>query len=67
MKELYGVGILFFYFLKWPIVLGYPYLRLHGLAQNYILDALWFYCLFLIFKDFYMMLQKKKDNDKDSK
>ena len=67
MKELYGVGILFFYFLKWPIVLGYPYLRLHGLSQNYILDALWLYCLFLIFKDFYMMFQKKKDNDKDSK
>ena len=65
MKELYGVGILFFYFLKWPIVLGYPYLRLHGLSQNYILDVLWLYCLFLIFKDFYMMLQKRKKSNKD--
>jgi len=62
MKELYGVGILFFYFLKWPLVLGYPYLLLHGLHNNYILDILWIYCLLLIFKDFYILLKKKKKN-----
>jgi len=60
MKELYGVGILFFYFLKWPILLGYPYLRMHGLNENYIIDALWFYCLFLVFKDFYMIYKKSQ-------
>jgi len=65
MKELYGVGILFFYFLKWPIFLGYIYLRMNGFKENYILDALWFYCLFLILKDFYSFYKKyqiKKDN-----
>jgi hypothetical protein len=60
MKELYGVGILFFYFLKWPIFLGYIYLRLNGFRENYILDVLWLYCLFLILKDFYMMYKKFK-------
>ncbi len=60
MKELYGVGVLFFYFLKWPIVIGYVYLRMHGLHQNYIIDLLWLYCLFLIFKDFYVMFKRKK-------
>jgi len=59
MKELYGVGILFFYFLKWPIIIGYPYMRMHGLNENYILDALWLYCIFLALKDFYMLLKKR--------
>jgi len=67
MKELYGVGILFFYFLKWPVVIGYPYLRLNGLNNNYIIDLLWLYCLFLIFKDLYMFIQKRKKESSDSK
>jgi hypothetical protein len=66
MKELYGVGILFFYFLKWPIFLGYIYLRLNGFKENYILDALWLYCLFLILKDFYMMYKKFQDKKRDA-
>ena len=61
MKELYGVGILFFYFLKWPIFVGYIYLRMNGLKENYILDALWLYCLFLILKDFYTFYQRYKE------
>ena len=61
MKELYGVGILFFYFLKWPIFLGYIYLRLNGYKENYILDALWLYCLFLILKDFYTFYKRAKE------
>jgi len=60
MKEIYGVGILFFYFLKWPFVLGLPLLYNNGLAQNIILDILYLYCIFLIFKDFYMFYKKKK-------
>ncbi len=62
MKELYGVGILFFYFLKWPIVIGYPYLLSNGLDNNYIIDLLWIYSLFLIFKDFYTFYKRKKNN-----
>jgi hypothetical protein len=59
LRELYGAGILFFYFLKWPYFLGFIYLYNHGLNNNPILNALWFYCLFLIFKDFYMLLRKR--------
>jgi len=62
MKELYGVGVLFFYFLKWPIVIAYLYLRLNGLEENYIMDALWLYCVFLILKDFWKLLQKRKSH-----
>lgn len=65
MKELYGVGILFFYFLKWPIVLGLPLLYDHGLNRNLILDILWVYCIFLILKDFYMFYIKQKNKTKD--
>ncbi|MEN4052407.1 MULTISPECIES: hypothetical protein [Sulfurimonas] len=61
MKELYGVGILFFYFLKWPIFLGYIYLRLNGYKENYILDVLWLYSLFLILKDFYTFYKRTKE------
>jgi len=58
LKELYGVGILFFYFFKWPFTLGFPYLYFNGLNQNYILDFLWIYTIFLIFKDFYTFYKR---------
>jgi hypothetical protein len=62
MKDLYGSGILLFYFFKWPYLIGFPYLYFQkGLEHNYFLNALWFYCLFLVFKDFYMMYKKYKD------
>jgi hypothetical protein len=61
MKDLYGSGILFFYFFKWPYVFGFPYLYyVKGMQDNYILNALWFYCLFLIFKDFYTIYRDIK-------
>jgi len=60
MKEIYGAGIMFFYFLKWPILVGLPWLYSNGLKENYILDALWLYCVFLVFKDIYMLYKKKK-------
>lgn len=62
MKELYGVGILFFYFLKWPIAIFYPYMLMHGLHHNYIIDVLWIYCIFLIVKDLYIYLFKKNSD-----
>jgi len=62
MKEIYGTGIMFFYFLKWPILLGLPWMYNNGLQDNYILDALWIYCLFLVFKDLYIYIQKKRNN-----
>jgi len=60
LKELYGVGILFFYFLKWPYFLGFPYLYNNGLDNNFILNGLWFLAIFLILKDFYGMWKRKK-------
>ncbi len=69
LRELYGVGILFFYFFKWPYLLGFPYLYMNGLDNNFILDGLWFLCIFLILKDIYTMIKRKKFNqcDIDSK
>jgi len=53
LRETYGVGILVFYFLKWPYLLGFPYIYFEkGLQDNWFLNILWFYCLFLIIKDF---------------
>jgi len=60
IKELYGAGILFFYFFKWPFALGFPYLYAHGLNHNIILNIIWFYTLFLILKDFVMLYKKYK-------
>jgi len=57
-KEIYGVGILFFYFLKWPFVLGFGYLYFFGnLKDNYILNILWIYCFVLIIKDLIYFLK----------
>jgi len=53
LRESYGVGILIFYFLKWPYVIGFAYLYLEkGLTQNWFLNILWIYCVILILKDF---------------
>ena len=64
-KHLYGAGILFFYYMKWPIVLGLPvlYFYLHY-PRNIILDILWLYCLFLIIKDFVVMWLRYKRGEK---
>ncbi|MFT5660670.1 MAG: hypothetical protein ACI9TV_001312 [Sulfurimonas sp.] len=68
LKELYGSGILFFYFIKWPYFVGYIFLYNYGLNNNFILDILWFFCGFLIVKDFYRKykeLQSKKEEPKE--
>ena len=52
-KELYGAGIIFFYYVKWLIFIGLPILY-YGLdyKQNIIMDILWVYSFALITKDF---------------
>ena len=68
-KELYGVGIIFFYYVKWLIFIGLPILY-YGLdyKQNIIMDVLWVYCFALITKDFIMrVLLKEKYCDIDVK
>ncbi len=52
LKELYGTGILFFYYMKYIILIGWPLLRF-GLEykDNIIIDVLWVFCLLLMIKD----------------
>ncbi len=51
-SELYGAGILFFYYFKWPMILGYPAL-VYGLdyPRWWAADLLWLYCVALAVKD----------------
>ena len=60
-RELYGTGIIFFYYIKWIIFIGLPILYF-GLdyKQNIIIDILWVYCFALITKDFIMRVVLKK-------
>ncbi|OQX57446.1 MAG: hypothetical protein B5M52_07505 [Helicobacteraceae bacterium 4484_230] len=61
MKDIYGSAILFFYFLKWPIVVGLPLLYYgYGLKNNWPMNLLWLFCLALIFKDIYTLLKSRK-------
>jgi len=61
-KEIYGVGIIFFYYMKWLIVLGLPLLYF-GLdyKSNTVMNVLWVISFGLIVKDFvYLVVLKKK-------
>jgi hypothetical protein len=60
-REIYGAGIIFFYYVKWIIFIGLPILY-YGLEykQNVIMDILWVYCFALITKDFIMRVVLKK-------
>ncbi len=52
LRHLYGAGIMFFYFFKWPVLLGLPFMYFKlGLRENPILDLLWVVCLVLAVKD----------------
>ncbi len=60
-KDLYGSGVLFFYFMKWIIFLGLPILYfVLDFKVNIILDILWIYSFALITKDFIMRFVLKK-------
>ena len=68
LKEIYGVGILFFYYMKYLILFGWPMLRF-GLdyKDNIIIDILWVYCLLLMVKDIvYKFVLKKSHCDSAS-
>jgi len=61
-KELYGVGIIFFYYMKWLILIGLPILY-YGLEydSNLIMNILWCFSLALVVKDFvYLVVLKKR-------
>ena len=68
LKDLYGAGILFFYYIKWPFVIwllvAYFYL---DFKNNIFLDILWIWCIILIIKDFvYKFILKKSHCNSDS-
>jgi len=66
-KEIYGVGILFFYYMKYIILIGWP-LLLYGLEYkpNIIMDILWVYSLALMTKDLiFKFVLKRKYCDSD--
>ena len=68
LKEIYGVGILFFYYMKYIILFGWPLLR-YGLEykDNVILNVLWVICLLLMIKDLvYKFVFKKSYCDSSS-
>lgn len=68
LKDLYGAGILFFYYVKWIIALGVPTLYyVLDYKDNIIMDILWVWCIILIIKDFiYKFILKKSYCDSDS-
>jgi len=61
LKEICGAGILFFYYMKFIILIGLPILYFGlGYKHNIILDILWGYCLFLLIKDLFGLIVSKK-------
>ncbi len=66
LREIYGAGILFFYYFKWFMILGYPAL-VYGLdyPRWWVMDLLWLYCIALAIKDFIWKFILKRDYCKD--
>lgn len=59
MNKLFGTCIFFFYFVKYPIVIGLPIFYLYLDAQNnWILNILWIISFILILKDWFFPHEK---------
>ncbi len=66
LMDLYGSGILFFYYIKWPVLIGLPVMYLEvGYKQNIIMNVIWVYCLYLVLAGFYrrFVLKQRCDNN----
>lgn len=60
LKDVYGTGILFFYYMKWLIVVGLPLLYFElDYTSNIIMNLLWIFSFGLIIKDFIFMIIKR--------
>ncbi len=66
-REVYGAGILFFYYFKWIMILGYPFLiKVVDYPRWWVMDILWIYCILLAIKDFiWKFILKKSYCDKE--
>jgi hypothetical protein len=63
MRELYGAGILFFYYFKWPMTIGYPVLIEYlSYPRYWVMDILWIYSIILIVKDFIFKFVLKRSH-----
>ena len=59
LRHIYGAGIIFFYYTKWPILIGLPILYFAlDYPSNEILNFLWIWSLILVIKDFYLLLKR---------
>ncbi len=63
LRELYGAGIIFFYYTKYFILIGWPLLYF-GLEykRNVIMEILWVFCAALVFKDIFLAWRKPKQS-----
>ncbi len=61
LREIYGTGIIFFYYTKYFILIGWPLLYF-GLEykRNVIMDILWLFCAALVIKDIFLAWRKSK-------
>jgi len=60
LKDLKGSWILFFHYLKWPIVLGLPILYFDlDYERNIIMYILWVYCFYLVIVSLYGMYKDR--------
>jgi len=61
MKQLYGMLIIFFYFVKYPIVIYVP-LSYYVLKfpSNWVMNVLWVVSVVLILKDIFFPHDKEK-------
>lgn len=67
LMDLYGTWILFFHYLKWPVVIGLPILYMEmDYKRDMVMDILWVYCLYLVLESLYkrFVLKQKCDSDK---
>ena len=64
-RELYGAAILFFYYLKPFVIIGYPVLITQlGYSRSTPADILWLVCVALLIKDIiYKFVLKKSHCD----
>ncbi len=65
LRHLYGALILFFYYMKWPILIGWPLLYFYlDFEDNLYMDILWAISLVLALKDIALMFVRFKKGER---
>ncbi|MRJ02457.1 MAG: hypothetical protein GXO19_00860 [Epsilonproteobacteria bacterium] len=65
LRHLYGAGILFFYYMKYPILIGLPILyNFYDYPRNIYLDILWLWSAGLVIKDGVVLFLRWKRGEK---